>query len=55
MEEILAALAPGLAKLIESALADEYDQAKELEAILDMQRATADLRVRRMLHDRYKK
>lgn len=49
LEEVLAALIPGLAKLIESALSDDYDQEKELQAMLTMQRALADARVRNAL------
>ncbi len=46
LESILLALVPGLAKLIASALADEYDQQAELQAMLNMQRALADQRVK---------
>lgn len=49
LEQVLIALIPGLAKLIESALDDDYDQEKELQAILQLQRAAADLRLQRML------
>lgn len=52
MEELLIALAPGLAKLLEASLGETYDREKELEALIQMQRAAADLRVRKALADR---
>ncbi len=48
MEEILLALVPGLVDLLKSALADDYDQAAELQAMLKMQRALADARAAKM-------
>ena len=52
MESILLALIPGLVKLIESALSDNYDQEAEMQALLQMQRAAADERMKRLIADR---
>lgn len=49
LEEALLALAPGIAKLLATAIASEYDKDAELKAMLEMQRALADARVRRLL------
>lgn len=47
MEALITALIPGLLKLLETALADDYDQEAEYQAILKLQRAIADERMRR--------
>lgn len=49
IEDVLVAIVPGLAKLLETALADKYDQQAELQALLNIQRALADQRVRNAL------
>lgn len=49
VEQVLLALIPGLAQLIESALSSDYDQQAELQAMLNMQRALADARIRAAL------
>jgi hypothetical protein len=51
---IILALIPGFIKLVESALDDDYDQQKELDAIIKMQRATADVRARKAIANRQK-
>lgn len=48
-ETVIAALAPSIAKFIELAKADSYDQEAEYQAILKMQRDLADLRAKRIL------
>ncbi len=45
LESILLAIVPGLAQLIATALADNYDQEAEKQALLNMARALADKRV----------
>lgn len=49
LETALVAIIPGLAKLLETALADTYDQEAELQALLSIRRALADQRVRNAL------
>lgn len=51
---IILALIPGFIKLIESTTEDDYDQQKELDAILMMQRAAADVRARKAIANRQK-
>lgn len=47
--EALAAIAGPLAQLIESMIADTYDQEKEKQALLNLERAAADERMRQAL------
>ncbi len=49
LELILLAIIPGLAKLIESAIAENYNQEAELQALFQMQRSLADQRVKNAL------
>ncbi len=49
MEALLIALAPALGQLLESALKDDYDQEAEYQAILKLQRAIYDERLRRLI------
>lgn len=51
LEAALVAIIPGLAKLLESALADTYDQQAELQAMLHIQRSLANERVRRAISE----
>lgn len=51
---IILALIPGFIELVESAVADDYDQEKELNAIIKMQRAAADQRARKAIANRRK-
>ncbi len=49
MIEAIAALLGPIARLIEAMSADDYDQEAEKQAMLDIERAVSDERVRRAL------
>lgn len=49
MTEILMALIGPISKLIENALSDDYDKARELDAMLELEKAIYDARMRNLL------
>lgn len=51
IEAVLIALAPAIAKLIDSATADSYDEEAEYQALLDLQRSLADLRFQKAMSE----
>ncbi len=49
IEALVSALLPAFGKFLEAALADDYDVEKEREAIFALQRAAAELRLKKLL------
>lgn len=49
MVEILIAIAGPIARIVENATSDNYDKQKELDAMLDLEKAVYDARMRALL------